>query len=302
MASNTGAGGMAKIGVEAAHHIASAVSHLKDIPSSKSAPHGTAPYMPILVQSIANINFADISYFDVDQYLEAKSADKAAASKYFQKEAQFIGRINEVLQEGRQLLYTIYAFRSCGRAIPQVQAHNQDNKEYLYRRTYEVLRPEIGRMIQLMTFRDKFIGVFTDSLTSIIPDIRDRDFFPSEAFLLAFAGILDMCVSLDTMKNMKGSMNNDLSMYKRAISNFPKEQAESELMLLPKLAFFIAQQDQFALDVKKAISTMSNTYEDVLQDMINLCIDYIEKEQYLTPSTKHGYLRVSYLLDILVLV
>ncbi|KAH9268339.1 hypothetical protein BASA84_000253 [Batrachochytrium salamandrivorans] len=162
---------------------------------------------------------------------------KATASKFFQKEVLLIGKMQEVLAEGRQLIYTLYSFRSCGRAIPPVQAHDQGSKEHLYRRTYEILRPEIGRMIQLMTFRDKFIAVFTDTLASIIPDIRDREFFPSEAYLLMIANVLDLVVSLDSMKNMKGSMNNDLSMYKRAMSNFPKEQSESELMILPKLVF-----------------------------------------------------------------
>ncbi|OAJ36290.1 hypothetical protein BDEG_20482 [Batrachochytrium dendrobatidis JEL423] len=142
-----------------------------------------------------------------------------------------------------------------------------------------------------MSFRDKFIIVFTEALASIIPDIRDREFFPSEAYLLMVAHVLDMVVSLDSMKNMKGSMNNDLSMYKRAISNFPKEQSESELMLLPKLAFFVAQQDQFATDVKKALATMSNTYEDIFHDMINICVDHVDSQHYLTPLTKHVYLR-----------
>ena len=85
----------------------------------------------------------------------------------------------------------------------------------LYRRTYEVLRPEIARMSQLMIFRDKLIAAFTESLTSIIPDIKERDIFPTETFLLTFAEILDLVISIDTMKNMKGYMNNDLSIYKR---------------------------------------------------------------------------------------
>ncbi|KAL5032354.1 hypothetical protein BDV3_000939 [Batrachochytrium dendrobatidis] len=267
------------------------LANLTTLSTPRDMPDASAPYMPLLIQGLSNINFADASFFDIDQYFEAKSGEKAAVSKYFQKEAQLISKMHDVLKEGWQLIYTLYSFRSCGRAIPPVQAHNQDSKEYLYRCTYEILRPEIGRMIQLMSFRDKFIIVFTEALASIIPDIRDREFFPSEAYLLMVAHVLDMVVSLDSMKNMKGSMNNDLSMYKRAISNFPKEQSESELMLLPKLAFFVAQQDQFATDVKKALATMSNTYEDIFHDMINICVDHVDSQHYLTPLTKHVYLR-----------
>ncbi len=70
-------------------------------------------------------------------------------------------------------------------------------------------------MITLMDFRDKLVSAFSESLTAIIPDMKDRELFPSEAFLLALAELFDLTVSLDTMKNFKGSMTNDLSMYKR---------------------------------------------------------------------------------------
>ncbi len=165
------------------------------------------------------------------------------------------------------------------------------NKDILNRRIFEILRPEIGRMLQLMVLRDKLVALFQECLTAIIPDIKDRDLFPSEEFLLTFAQYLDLFVSLDIMKNMKGSMNNDLSMYKRAGIQFMKEQSEQEQMLLPKLGFFLATQDQFTLDIKKALTTMNSSYEDVLQDMLNLCAEYLETEQYLLPTTKHCYLK-----------
>jgi cytoplasmic FMR1 interacting protein len=110
---------------------------------------------------------------------------------------------------------TLYAFRSTGKAIPHVQSQDQENKMLVYEKTCEVLKPEIYRMITLMDFRDKLVSAFSESLTAIIPDMKDRELFPSEAFLLALAELFDLTVSLDTMKNFKGSMTNDLSMYKR---------------------------------------------------------------------------------------
>ena len=62
-------------------------------------------------------------------------------------------------------------------------------------------------------------------------------------------------------------------------------------MILPKLAFFLATQDQFFLDVKKMLATLVTSHEDVLQDMINLCIDRFESGEYLLPSTKFTYLK-----------
>lgn len=144
-----------------------------------------------------------------------------------------------------------------------------------------------------MQFRDKLIAAFSESLTGLIPDVKDRDFFPSEAFLITLANLLDLTVSIDVMKNFKGSMSNDLSMYKRAKSVLVKDQSDPEFAILPKLVFFLANKDHFANDLKKALSTMNSFYEEIFLDMINMCADFIEKGHYLTPNTKHMYVRVA---------
>lgn len=189
-------------------------------------------------------------------------------------------------------MYTLYAFRSCGKAIPQVQSQTQENKQLLYEKTCEVLRPGIYRMIDLMAFHDKLNTCFTEVLTGIIPDIKDRDLFPSDTFLLALANLLDLTISLDTMKNFKGSMSNDLSMYKRSKSMLAKDYADPEIQVLPKLGFFLASKDQFTNGLKSQIATLNNYFEDVFCDMINLCADKIESNVFLQPIAKHIYLRV----------
>jgi CYRIA/CYRIB Rac1 binding domain len=115
------------------------------------------------------------------------------------------------------LTFTLYAFRSCGKAIPQVQSQEQTNKGEIYHGTCEVLRPEIMRMKALMDFRDTLVAGFSEVMAGIIPEIKDRELFPSETFLLTLANLLDLTISIDNMKNFKGSMTNDLSMYKRFV-------------------------------------------------------------------------------------
>jgi hypothetical protein len=66
-----------------------------------------------------------------------------------------------------------------------------------------------------MTYRDELRTTFTETLTGVIPEIKEKDIFPSEPFLYSLAKVLDIAFSLDTMKNFKGSMTNDLSAYKR---------------------------------------------------------------------------------------
>lgn len=75
------------------------------------------------------------------------------------------------------------------------------------------------------------------------------------------------------------------------MSFFPKEQSELEMMVLPKLALFLATQDQFILEIRKALSTINSTYEEIIQDMLNLCADYLETSLHMTPAAKHSMLR-----------
>lgn len=37
-------------------------------------------------------------------------------------------------------------------------------------------------------------------------------------------------------------------------------------------------------------------YEELLADIVNLCVDYYENKMYLTPSEKHMLLKVSFFL------
>ncbi|KAJ3000421.1 Cytoplasmic FMR1-interacting protein 2 [Globomyces sp. JEL0801] len=217
-----------------------------------NSPPITAPFHPILIESLQSINLED---------------------------------------RGRSVVETLYAFRSCGKAIPQVQSQDQSNKEELYLKTCEILSPEINRMTELMSFCSRLISGFFEALTAIIPHIKDKDVFPSETFLLTLANILDLAISLDTMKNFKGSMSNDLSMYKRAKSMLVKDHLDAEFNSLPKLAMFLANKDFCVNEVKRSLSTISNLYEDIFIDLMNLCAEYLEKGHYIFPNSKHTLLR-----------
>lgn len=70
-------------------------------------------------------------------------------------------------------------------------------------------------MRDFMKFRDDAVHTVTDVFSSMTIDIREKDLYASSEFLSVSAEILDLFVVMDAMKNIKGSMNNDLSMYKR---------------------------------------------------------------------------------------
>ena len=85
----------------------------------------------------------------------------------------------------------------------------------MYLRTVRILQPEIAKMRAFLSFRDNAVQVVSDVFLSTVQDIQEREFFPSAAFLSTMAGVFDLFVVMDAMKSIKGSMNNDLSTYKR---------------------------------------------------------------------------------------
>lgn len=99
----------------------------------------------------------------------------------------------------------------------QVQSNDQANRLEIYEKTIEVLQPEVDKMKKFMAFRDAAIAGVTSMFGELVPEMRDRDFFPSVDYLETCAKLLDMFVVMDAMKNIKGSMNNDFSMYRRYV-------------------------------------------------------------------------------------
>ncbi|KAJ3281602.1 Cytoplasmic FMR1-interacting protein 2, partial [Borealophlyctis nickersoniae] len=281
------------------------LSQLSSIPCPIQSPQITAPSPSVSYSGqLGHLNLAHATIFDPEQYFDYKAWDKSAAGgiKYFVKESAHVAKLNDLLKEGRTLLAQLYSYRSCGRAIPQVQSQDQPNRTEIYSATYTVLSPLVNQMHSFMVFRDTAVATVTDVLTSLIPEIRDRDFFPSAAFLEAFARCLDMFVVFDGIKNGKGSMNNDFSMFKRALPNLPPTfSVQDDTAMHHKLYFFLAQQDQFATELKKSCTNLHSSYEDVVVDLLNLCADLVEGGVWVVPETKFMYLKAMafglYLLD-----
>lgn len=64
-----------------------------------------------------------------------------------------------------------------------------------------------------------------------------------------------------------------------------------DLLLNNHLLFTVRQSLQQQLEV-------INGYEELLADIVNLCVDYYENKMYLTPSEKHMLLKVSESLQL----
>jgi len=98
----------------------------------------------------------------------------------------------------------------------QVQQSDQANRNEIYEKTYEVLRPEVKKMKDLMAFCDQSVQLCRRVLEALHSDQRKLlKTEPSEEYLLTLARILNLFLVIDALKNMKTSMTNDFAIYKR---------------------------------------------------------------------------------------
>ena len=96
----------------------------------------------------------------------------------------------------------------------QIKAHDQANRLEIYEKTVDVLGPEVGKAKELMRFLNSAITRFCDEIRLLAHPERKKDFI-SETYLMTLAKLINMFATLDSLKNMKACINNDLACYKR---------------------------------------------------------------------------------------
>ena len=96
----------------------------------------------------------------------------------------------------------------------QIKAHDQSNRLEIYEKTVEVLGPEVAKARELMRFLNQATTRFCDEIRQLAHPERRKDFI-SETYLLTLAKLINMFATLDSLKNMKACINNDLACHKR---------------------------------------------------------------------------------------
>ncbi|XP_026675892.1 cytoplasmic FMR1-interacting protein [Diaphorina citri] len=184
----------------------------------------------------------------------------------------------------------LYTWRCCSRAIPQPKSNEQPNRVEIYEKTVEVLAPEVNKLLSFMYFQRKAIERFCGEVKRLCHAEKRKDFV-SEAYLLTLGKFLNMFAVLDELKNMKSSVKNDYSTYRRA-AQFLKVMVDSHtLQESQNLSMFLATQNKIRDTVKENLERIPG-YEELLSDVINLCVHMFETKMYLSPTEKHMLVKV----------
>uniref|UniRef100_A0A8C0XXP1 Cytoplasmic FMR1-interacting protein n=1 Tax=Cyprinus carpio carpio TaxID=630221 RepID=A0A8C0XXP1_CYPCA len=189
----------------------------------------------------------------------------------------------------------------CDRHCPlhRVKCNEQPNRVEIYEKTVEVLEPEVTKLMNFMYFQRTAIDRFCGEVRRLCHAERRKDFV-SEAYLLTLGKFINMFAVLDELKNMKCSVKNDHSAYKRAAQFLRKMSEPSSIQESQNLSMFLANHNKITQSLQQQLEVI-NGFDELLADIVNLCVDYYENKMYLTPSEKHMLLKVMgfglYLMD-----
>jgi len=253
------------------------VDVLDELPLPDEQPCIEAQPCSIVYQSNFDTNFED------------RNAFVTGVAKYIE-EATVHSNLNEMLEEGHLHAVMLYTWRCCSRAIPQPKSNEQPNRVEIYEKTVEVLAPEVNKLLNLMYFQRKAVESFCSEVKRLSHEEKRKDFV-SEAYLLTLGKFINMFAVLDELKNMKSSVKNDYATYRRA-AQFLKVIADSQaIQESQNLSMFLAKQGSIREELKKAMEKIKN-FEDLLCDIINICLLMYEQKTYLTPAEKHMLVKV----------
>ncbi|XP_067136856.1 cytoplasmic FMR1-interacting protein isoform X5 [Centruroides vittatus] len=197
---------------------------------------------------------------------------------------------NEMLEEGEEHAVMLYTWRCCSRAIPQPKSNEQPNRVEIYEKTVQVLAPEVNKLLNFMYFQRRAIERFGAEVKRLCHTEKRKDFV-SEAYLLTLGKFINMFAVLDELKNMKSSVKNDYATYRRA-AQFLKVMADSQaLQESQNLSMFLATQNKIRDTLKESLEKIPG-YEELLADIVNICVYMYEYKMYMLPSEKHMLVKV----------
>lgn len=226
---------------------------------------------------------------NLDTNFTDKSAFVCAQAKYIEQ-ATVQADLNLLLEEGEEYAVMLYTWRSCSRAFPQVQNNAQENRLQIYQTTVEIMEPHINKLMQFMFFQRRAIETFCGEVKRLCHKEKRNDLV-SEAYLLTLGKFINMFAELDELKNVKASVCNDYSAYKRAAQCLKDQMDVESLKESQNLSMNLATKNYMRDTLRDQLSQVAG-HEELLADVINTCVSMYETRMYLEPSEKYLLVKV----------
>lgn len=162
----------------------------------------------------------------------------------------------------------------------------------------DVLEPEVRKLKELLDYHRLAVAKFL-AWVALFANGKDKR-RPSDTMVWNLCRVVDMLALLDVLKNMKASMTNDFTFFKRQKT---KSQRAGGLDIKESdhLGVFLAGQDSIMLGLQKELwnpeqdSLSPRIPKENLQELFvsfaNQASDWVDAEHYITPKEKYMLLR-----------
>ncbi|XP_025103789.1 cytoplasmic FMR1-interacting protein 2-like isoform X2 [Pomacea canaliculata] len=232
-----------------------------------------------------------LHYFaNMDTNFTDRAAFVFAQAKYIEQ-ATIQADLNLLLEEGEEYAVMLYTWRSCSRAFPQVANNEQKNRLQIYQTTIEIMEPYINKLMRFMFFQRKAVETFCGEMKRLCHTDKSGTFV-SEAYLLTLGKFIDMFAVLDELKNIKASVCNDYSAYKRAAQCLRSHMDPETIQESQNLSMNLATKNSIRNLLNEKLAKLPAGYEELMCDIVNLCVQMYETDMFLEPTEKYMLVKV----------
>ena len=249
-----------------------------------------------------------INYEASSEFNPVGFADRAGfgLGVQYAQEAEAMADLERAAVRGSELISMLYTYRSIARALPAVSG-SESHKHSMYSTTFEVLHPYMGRITQLIDFKDDLVGKFCANLELLVrveaKKKSELGSIPCEGLMMQLLRALDMLVVMDSLKDTKARqrLTDDLTAYKSALQHCRADvpNADTIEFATNRLEPFLASHFDMMTHLQSSVEKVAG-HDLVLASMANFCLECLEQEWYLLPAEKHRLLRsAAYLLWLL---
>lgn len=153
------------------------------------------------------------------------------------------------------------------------------------------MEPHVKKLKHFMYFQTRAIDRFCEEVKRLCHKEKKNDLV-SEAYLLTLGKFLNMFAELDELKNVKASITNDFSAYKRAAQCLKASSMDIEgLRESQTLSMNLATKNSIRDTLRTRLAEIPGC-EELLADVVNTCVQMYENRIYLEPAEKYLLVKV----------
>jgi cytoplasmic FMR1 interacting protein len=165
-----------------------------------------------------------------------------------------VTQLDKLVREGKGMVAVLYTYRSCVKALPQLSESMKQNQADLYLETYQVLDIEIGRLREMQRWQSSAAFKLAVDMHNYTQSIKKLN-GPTVTHMWGMLKLLDVLLQLDHLKNVKASIPNDFSWYKRTFTQVSATWPDTDVMReeLDDLQIFLSTRWTILLNLQAEI-------------------------------------------------